>query len=426
MNESLVKYLWFFGNFLNNIVETVDKNKLQIIQRGTLNNDAGPDVFNAKIKLNQTIWAGNIEFHLKSSDWNKHKHQFDKAYNNVILHVVYENDKEIFKENGDKIEVLEIKKFVSPEILKQYEAWINSKNPIPCHKELPKTDSFIFENWKNRLLVERIIRKTAFIENHLEKSKNNWEQIFFILLVKSFGFNTNTLPFELLAKSIDFKLFEKYKNQPKIIEALLFGQAGLLNENFHDEHPRWLKKEYEFLQKKHQLTPINQELWKFLRTRPKNFPTIRLFQLSVVLSHFDKLFSPVIQSHQLQELTSLFSLNFHSSYWDNHYKFDESSTKTIKNLGKNAVESLIINFIIPFKFYYANTIDNETEKETTLAIYEKLQAEKNTIINTWKTNNIQVKNAYDSQALIELKTQYCDKKNCLRCAIGSNFIKTFC
>lgn len=423
MNEEFLYYIWQFRLFNNKSLLTTDNEPLTIIHPGHRNYHAGPDFSEAKIKIGSTIWAGNVEIHTKSSDWVRHNHQKDKAYSNIILHVVYEDDAQVnLSESQAKLSTLELRDCIKPNLFRTYSALIDNANWIPCEKQIQQVDDFKFKTSLHRLLVERLEKKTGEIASVLSQNKNNWEETFYQITAKNFGLKINVTPFELLAKSLPLKVIAKHKNNLSQIEALIFGQAGFLLSSFKDAYPNQLKKEYAFLQKKYGLEPIGVHLWKFLRLRPASFPTIRLAQFSRLLFQSTHLFSKILSANQVAELVSLFRVET-SAYWKDHYRFDMLSENRQKRFGMNAINILIINSIIPTLFHYGTNKNDHSFKDKAFRFLEQLPAEKNAIITTWGEVRYRAQNAFESQALIELKNTYCEHKKCLNCAIGHEIIK---
>ena len=305
MKEDLLHYVWRYQRFDFSDLKTTEGEPVQIQQIGEHNLHAGPDFTNARIKIGDTLWAGNVEMHLKSSDWLKHNHSADKAYKNVILHVVLNEDETIRRETGERIPCIELKKLIPNKLSKVYLKLLNNEQWIPCQHHFYKVKEMTKMLWLDRLLVERLERKTAYVEELLEKNKNNWEETFYQIIARNFGFKTNAEPFEQLARSLPLITLAKHKNNLMQIEALLFGQAGLLEKDFEDEYPNKLKKEYLFLQKKHSLNPVQNESWKFLRMRPASFPTIRIAQFAQLIFSSVHLFSKILVAKNVEELEHL-------------------------------------------------------------------------------------------------------------------------
>ena len=419
MTEELLHFIWKYQLFTKQL-KTVSGELINVIHPGILNSNAGPDFFNAKIKIGETIWAGNIEIHVKSSDFIKHQHLTDKSYQNLILHVVYENDN---KDTDFNFPIVEIRNFFSNRIAEIYHQFLQSKTWIPCENNLKNVSELNITSWLQRLAIERIARKSKETEQLLQQFNNDWEQVFFIQLAKAFGFKVNTAAFELWAKSRPYQLLLKHRNNSLQTEALIFGQAGFLEDDFlNDSYFIALKNEYVFLSTKYQLKPIDKHLWKFLRLRPQNFPTIRLAQFSAIIKKQHNLFSAFIEADNLQSILKIFNINV-SEYWENHFEFGKISKKIKKPLGKSSAEILIVNTIVPILFAYAKYSDRETLKEKAIEILEKIKPEKNNIINNWMDLSIKPRSALESQALLELKNEYCSQKKCLNCSIGNAILK---
>ncbi|MEA3505591.1 MAG: DUF2851 family protein [Bacteroidota bacterium] len=420
MHESFLHYIWKYRLLKNDLI-TTDNQEVKIIATGNHNSDSGPDFLTSKVKIGNTLWAGNVEIHINTSDWVKHKHHKDKSYSNIILHVVYNNDKELPSPNNN-IPTIEIKRNISLDLYNIYIDLINNKQWIPCATLAGEIDYFIWEKWKERLTIERLERKSEEIATLLNYHNNSWETAFYISLAKNFGLKVNSVPFELLAKSLPLKYLAKHKNSLLQIEALLFGQAGFLNNDFEDGYPKALKMEYQHLKNKFSLTPINTELWKFLRLRPANFPTLRISQFARLIHTSQQLFSYILEFSTANELRSMFLVKA-SEYWNNHYTFDKASEKKEKYLGDNAIDLIIINTVAPYIFHYGQVKDNAFYKEKVPELLNSIPAENNNIIRKWNKIGIKTNSAFQSQALIELKKNYCTPKKCLSCPIGKQIIK---
>jgi len=417
MNERLLHYIWKLQYFNKNELTTADAEQLQIIHPGNFNTNQGPDFLDAKIKIGNTIWAGNIELHIRSSDWKSHKHSDDKNYNNVILHVVWQHDVNL----DLPFSTLELQSRVSKLLLNKYDELMNTDSFIACEKMIGQVNDITWSSWKERLLIERLQNKSQLIFNYLNENNNHWEETFWWLLAKNFGIKVNSDAFEKIARSLPVNILAKHKNQIHQTEALLFGQAGLLENNFTEDYPQLLKREYRFLKAKYQLKPINISL-HFLRMRPSNFPSIRLAQLSMLVHQSLHLFSKVKESNSLKEVKGFLDITA-NDYWHYHYVFEESSSFKIKNLGTQMVNNILINTVVPVLFAYGHHHHENKYKDKALQWLEQIPTESNTITNGYTKLNISNKNAFDSQSLIQLKNEYCNKKRCLDCAIGNKIIK---
>lgn len=422
IREDLLHFVWKYKRFDFSNLSTTSGETVRVIDFGKHNLQDGPDFLTAKIQIGATTWAGNVEMHLRSSDWNKHKHQHDPAYKNVILHVVLEEDEKIRRESGEPIPCLEIKKLIPKGIATKYQKILHNEYWIPCQHFFNDVNELTLTMWLERLLVERLEDKTASLKTLLDKNKQDWEETFYQALGKNFGVKTNADPFLQLTQSLSLKTLLKHKNSLLQIEALLFGQSGLLEEEKEDAYPQKLREEYKFLQKKYSLTPVNAVQWKFMRMRPANFPTIRIAQFATLLFQTVHLFSKILVVKNVKEIENMFELKL-SNYWQDHYVFDKPSTKRKKSLGKTAVHLLIINTIAPFLFLYGMEKQEEKFKELALKILEETAPEKNSIIKKWNELGVDAASAFQSQALLQLKNKYCSEKRCLECSIGNQILK---
>src|SRR5665213_363851 len=333
--EDFLHYVWKFRLFDRTQLRTNDGDELEIYSAGMHNSDSGPDFQNGRVRIGGTTWAGNIEVHLSSSDWQKHGHSTDNAYDNVILHVVYRDDQPLVLTNGRRVPTLELQNRIPDDLYARYHNLVfGNQTVIPCEASIASVDSLTLHNWLTRVLVERLEKRSAAVIAALNLNRGDWEETFYQFLAANFGFKTNALPFELLAKSLPQNILAKHKNSPAQIEALIFGQAGFLTDNLNDNYPLKLKKEYEFLRKKYNLTPVDAHLWKFMRLRPQNFPTIRLAQFAALVVQSNHLFSKVLETKDAANLRNLFTEIKVNKYWDDHYRFDVISAPSPKNLGQ--------------------------------------------------------------------------------------------
>jgi hypothetical protein len=421
MQEDFIHFLWKFKKFDVLNVKTIDSKVLHILDVGQHNFNSGPDFFNAKIKIGEQLWAGNVELHLKSSDWYTHHHETDKAYDNVILHVVWDHDAEIFRKDKSIVPTLELKNFVPNQLLKNYHQLFSSKKQwIPCENNFAEVDDFIFNHWKERLYIERLERKSQQIDTLLHQTRQHWEEVLFRMLFRNFGLKVNADAFESVAKSIDFSIVRKLQSNPIELEALFLGQAGLLDQAIEDGYFGQLQQTYKYLSQKFSLHNTAVAPVQFFRLRPSNFPTIRLVQLAQLYSKHYNLFSNVMAFNNLNDFYKLFEVGV-SEFWKTHYTFQSVSKSSEKRLTKSFIDLLLINTIIPIKYCYKHQKGNfETEEIFDLA--NSIKAEDNTIIKKFNSLKPIVKSAMDSQALLQLKNNYCDAKKCLHCAIGNALI----
>ena len=423
MTERLLQFIWQFQYFNKHelSLEGEEKEQFYIIDPGRYNTHQGPDFLEARIKIGQAVWVGHIEIHIRSSDWEKHEHQLDRNYDNVILHVVWENDKNM---PGSRVPVFSLQDRIPKFLLQQYEELMKSLSFIPCGQKISTIHELIWCNWKEKLLVGRLQRKTAMIESYLQQCNMHWEEVFWWMIAKNFGITVNAEAFEAMARSIPVNLLSKHKNQLNQLEALLFGQTGmLLGKKFTEAYPRMLQREYKFYQKKYKLKPIHEPV-HLLRMRPVNFPTIRLAQLAVLINESAHLFSQIKETETVAELKKMLDVTA-NDYWHYHYLFDEETIFQPKKLGSQMAENIIINTMVPMVFAYGYFHKEQVYKDKAIRWLESINAEKNAIITRFDQCGIYNKTAFDSQAVIELKSQYCDQRRCLDCGVGNALLKGF-
>ncbi|WP_430971757.1 DUF2851 family protein [Sunxiuqinia rutila] len=420
MNEAFLQFIWKHRLFTAGNLKTEDGEVVEVVHPGQPNTDAGPDFFNTRVKIGETTWAGNVEIHQKASDWYLHQHEKDAAYDNVVLHVVRENNVEVKTSAGEEVPSLVLQ---YPSYLEEnYQKLLKSDRWIACADRFHEIDPMALQIWFHGLMVERLQQKTRAIVDQLTLNKNDWNETFYQFLARNFGLKTNALPFELLARALPVQTLAKHKNDLFQLEALLFGTAGLLNEQLlGDDYFLALRKEYGFLYKKYRLKPIEAHLWKFLRLRPVNFPTVRLAQFAALVHHSSALFSNLVEKDNLHDIRELFRVQA-SGYWDTHYRFNKESGNRPKLLGDTAFQNILINTVVPFLFVYGEYHNRQYLKDRALQFLEKLPAESNSIISNWKELGVSVRSAFDSQALIQLKNSYCTPKRCLQCHLGVKLV----
>jgi hypothetical protein len=423
MHEKFLHYIWLYKLYNQSNLQTCCGQSVEVIHPGFSNNNDGADFFNAKVKLNGILWAGNIEVHKNASDWYVHQHHKNKNYDNVILHVVDCFDKETLSSSGENIPVLVLE--YQPMVYEQYDRFLTGSHWLRCADRLNLVKEIEFRMWLQRLLVERLENKMNTVVRILESTKYNWDEALYQMLLRGFGFGINGDAFELLAKSLPLKIILKYSNDIELVEALLLGQAGFLEHPFDDEYMTSMNKHYVFLKNKHQLKPIGNHLWCFLRLRPTNFPAIRISQLAQLLVKQKGCFGAMLDKEKLIEIMQMLSVDV-SGYWDTHYMPDKSSKKIKKKLGGTSKKLLIINALIPFLFVRARILGSDELENKVLTWLSELSPERNSIIETWKKYEIIPKSAGDSQALIYLSNYYCKLKKCLQCKIGHQLMVINC
>ncbi|MCC6601544.1 MAG: DUF2851 family protein, partial [Crocinitomicaceae bacterium] len=432
MKEDFLHYIWRFRLFTTAELKTVQGEKIIIHHPGIYNTDGGPDFLNARITIGNTRWVGHIEIHVRAGDWHRHRHTHDPHYKNVILHAVFENDASIYLNQPGDLAVLDLSAYYEPAVLDRYESWMSNRQWIPCASSIGNIDSVVLISWKDRLVTERLESRTLGIIKRLEKNEGSWPETFYQLLARNFGFKTNSDAFEMLAESLPMKILSRHSGDPFQVEALFFGQAGLLNGRFVHDYPGTLQKEYSFLSKKYGLTPLNPAIWNFARMRPANFPPRRLSQLSALLCKPEHLFSTVLETDDMEALVRLLCAAA-SDFWTKNYRFVYANeTEKIQlslypatekilvspKPGTASVENIVINTIVPVLVAYGKLRDEERYIEKALRLLEKCAAEENAIVKKWKRLGIEATTALDSQALLQLYHSYCGAKKCLECRIG--------
>ncbi|MGL4292379.1 MAG: DUF2851 family protein [Bacteroidales bacterium] len=419
--EQLLHHIWKYGLFGQKELTTTSGDLFEVIDAGIYNPNAGPDFFNAKIRCGKTIWAGNVEIHQSSSDWYQHRHHTDKAYDSVILNVVTRHDSEIYRTNGEKINQFVMQ--VPDRVMDDY-AFLQDHSPdvIPCGFRLSEINGLLLDDWKTALGMERILNKSNRVKQLVDRYAGNWEEAFYILLTRSFGTGINSEPFERLARSLPFSFLLKHIDSLLQTEAFLFGQAGFL-ESDTIEHPYYklLQREYALLRVKFRLTPLDRSVWRLSRMRPSAFPQVRIACLAQLLHRSPRLFSVFIACRSLKELKKLFELELHA-FWENHYLFDQVSVEKNKGLGFQTVESILINTLVPFLFAYAERMDETEPEERGIAFLEEMLPENNVYVRRWREHGMKVRNAFESQAVIQLQKEYCEQKKCLYCRIGHQLL----
>lgn len=422
LSEDLIHFIWKTKRFDYQKLNTSDGHEVIILDWGNHNHNSGPDFSNGKIKINDTTWAGNIEMHISSSDWNKHKHTGDAAYDNVILHVVWEHDIDILDINEKPIPTLVISKYVDRNLINKYIDLMQNQLSIPCEKLIGNVDLTRMNLWIHNILIERLETKTIYLRKLLQSTANDWNQVFFIALAKYMGLKVNSEPFEQLARSFDINILWKNNNSLLSLEAILFGQAGMLHSDSGDEYYLELRNEYQHLSKKYNIQPIEIVSWKFARMRPANFPTIRIAQLASLIYHHGSVFSKIISTDGIDKIYKMLKVS-PSEYWNDHYRFNKESQHKLKPIGDNLIQIVIINVVAPLSFLYGKEFGSEEYQEKSIKYLEDTKPEINKITKLYKSLGIKADSAYFSQGLIQLKTQYCDKKKCMQCQIGNQILR---
>ena len=422
MKEDFLHYVWQYKKFDFSNLKTVREESLHIINVGSYLQQTGPDFFNAQVHIDNQKWAGNIEIHIKSSDWYLHHHERDSNYDNVILHVVWEHDAPIFRKDNSEIPTLVLKNYVLKDVFENYQSLVAPKSWIYCENQIASVDEFIIENWKERLFFERIGRKSIPIQKLLTESNQDWEAVLFCMLAKNFGLNTNGDIFLKMAQSFPFSIIRKERFEAENLEALFFGIADLIPLQPEDNYAKDLRKRFDYITQKYQLQNIVLEPLQFFKHRPDNFPTIRLAQFAMLYHKQQNLFSKIIDVKKLEDFYSIFNIET-NEYWQTHYQLDNESVKKKKKISKLFIDLIVINTIIPVQFAYANSLGKEIS-ETIIETMCEIAPEKNSITEKFKRFKVKSNNAFDTQSLLQLKNEYCNAGKCLHCSIGIQLLKS--
>ena len=446
--EQLLHYVWKHKLFPLKPLTTTDGQTLEIIDTGLHNPDAGPDFFNAKIKVNGVLWVGNVEIHLKTSDWYLHHHNQNKVYDTVILHVASDIDSNVYRSNGEAIPQMEL--HFPPYLWDNYVELIKTAHYPACYRLIHRLPKILLHSWMDTLRVERFEQKTAQIKERLERCNYDWEGTFFLTLARNFGFATNSDVFELWAKTIPLGAVNKHRDDLFQIEAIFFGQSGLLKDYMLEENPSMLSepwdepwgklnepsanqthifsyperlwKEYAYLRHKFDLQASENLHWKLLRLRPANFPHIRIAQLAKLYYTRQRLLSQLLEAETIEAIRKLLRVDT-SPYWNTHYTFKEEAPFLTKTLSNSSIDLLIINTVVPFLYAYGKHKEKESLINRASQFLEEIKAENNFITRMWSECGLTAEHAGDSQALIQLKKNYCDPKKCLFCRIGYEYFK---
>lgn len=421
VTEAFLHYLWQYRliNFKN--LRTDNGLEIEVVTPGQYNSGAGPDFFNARLRIDGTLWAGNVEIHIHASDWKRHNHHNDDSYDSCILHVVYENDSATMRMNGTSIPAIEIKNKFPSWLWDNYLKLIGTRGWISCQHRIMETDDSTWSTTIDRMIYERLEHRQKQILIALNGNKGDWEECFYQHLSRNFGFQLNALPFEMLARSLPLRIIRKERDCITDIEALLFGQAGMLNDTFNEEYPIQLQDVYRHLSNKYSLRSNSFSTWKLLRLRPVNFPALRISQLSALMFRHPIIFGEITSAKSLDNIISVFKVQS-SEYWNTHYHFNNSSSYKNKKLGTDSINNILINTCIPFIYTWGKYIGDLEVSERALSFLKQLPAEDNHLLKRWREVGVKVQSAVDSQALIQLKMMHCSEKKCLTCSIGKSLI----
>ncbi len=423
MQEQLLHFIWYRKLFNQEGLKTTQDQPVEIVQTGIPNHDQGPDFLQSRIRIDDQLWAGHVEIHVRSSEWYMHLHDKDTHYSNVILHVVWQEDQPVLDVSGDRIPCIELAGRVDHELLERYTHLMNNEEWVPCASSLSSVPDITRTSWLERLMTERLESKTDLITKILEQCKGDWEQAFFVVLSRQLGAPANSDSMENLAMKIPLTMLRKHGDRIDQIEAMLFGVAGMLTKELGPGYPTMLRKEFEFLKNKYGLQPMPALRWKFMRMRPVHFPTIRIAQLSIMIAHTPQFITLLTELTSPVQWMQRFMVVPENDYWKDHYHFKNTSTPSGKRLGKDTAVYLIINLVAPFLFIYGKMQGLPMLKEKALSFLTELPSEKNAIIEGWKLCGWTAENAGQTQAMLHLKKNYCGMRRCLHCAIGLKVLK---
>lgn len=418
--EQLLHYVWKYRLYPRDALVTTDGCRVEVIDPGEQNPHAGPDFFNAKVRIGEVMWAGNVEIHDSSADWYLHGHHLDPVYNSVVLHLSGRVNREVVNQKGESVPQTVLP--LTEKVRNNADYLLHSDHPLPCRDFIAGMDQRLVRSWLDDLSLERLERKCDEIYNHLKRFNHSWDEVFYVILTRNFGFGLNSPPFESLALSLPFNYILRHNDDLQMVEALLFGQAGLLEDpGVKDSYYRRLQSDYRFLSNKYGLRCLEGFLFSKMRIRPYSFPHVRIAQLASLLQHAGRLFSTVLETENPVRMTELFRYE-PSEYWSTHYTFGKESPKTNKSLGAASLEILLINTVAPILFAYGKQTDREQFCDRGFQLLHFLKPERNAIVETFRELGIQPANASDSQALIQLRKEYCDRKKCLYCRIGHSLL----
>lgn len=424
MSESFLHYLWQFQYFDKNDLRTASGEPVQVFYPGIRNTHAGPDFSNARIKIGDMEWVGSVEVHIHSSGWMEHKHHTDSAYENVVLHVVWKNDKPVERNDGTLLPAIELQDRVDDQMLLKYKRLVSSPQAVACSGTFREVSDVVKLSMLDKATSQRLELKAMQILEMQAMNNNDWEETSYQLISRNFGFKVNGEPFSQLAKALPYKFLLKHSDKLIQLESLLFGQAGFLEDTWADEYYNLLQREYQLLGRKYSLMEqrMNKAQWRFLRLRPSNFPTVRLAQLASLICKQRSVFSRILEAETYKQLKDLFSVQ-QSVYWQKHYRFFKSAKEAVPSLGESSIENIVINSVVPLLVAYGRSRDEQQFVDRAVNILQQIPGEVNTVTKQWMLLNLPAKTAFDSQGLIELFNNFCQKRRCLECAIGSVLVK---
>ncbi len=420
MNELFLIYLWE-QKLLRFPLTVTDGQPIEILFPGIRNNDAGPDFTQARIRIGNTVWAGSVEMHINASDWYRHNHDSDPAYENVILHVVYSEDKKVYDKARNSLPTLEVRGRFDDYLLLNYRRFSDSRAWLPCGRLTSAIQRFTWLSWLDRMATERLEEKTKAVLELAAVTSFDWDETFWRLLLANLGFKVNQESFERLSQNLPFSLMLRHADQLLQLEAMLLGVAGLLEREFEEEYPKKLKDEYKFLKSKYKLNTLPPSIWKFMRMRPANFPSLRMAQAAMLVHRYGRLFSRILDENP-GKLHALFSVEA-GAYWNTHYRPSESSTFKVKKIGDDAINLILINTVSRALFAWGHAYQSEEKKDKAMMLLEALAPENNNLTKRFDLAGVRATNALHTQALLHLHRRYCTPRHCLECRIGNLLIR---
>lgn len=415
--EKLMQYVWKHRLWRSEDMVTNTGKKVRVVDPGLLNTDAGPDFFNAKIEIDGHMWVGNVEMHYRATDWKRHRHDSDKAYDSVILHVVAKDDAPVRRSNGELIPQLVLE--VSPQFNADYASLVGATIEVPCATKIKQVPHLTIVEWVEGLAFERLHGKVERIHQLLDSFNGSWEDVCYVTLARNFGFGINNDAFERLARRTPLRLLGKHSDSVLQIEALLFGQAGMLDAQKPgmDSYYNQLCTEYAFLSNKFQLTPMEKESWKLFRIRPQNFPYRRIVMLAQFIEGGFRMMNRILEAEGEKEMRALFEVEL-SGYWTKHYTFGKPNERATATLSRSSIDIILINTVAPLLYAYGELTGNYEMTDKAIKLLEDLRAENNSIVSHFVAYGIDCPDALTSQALVQLKREYCDARKCIYCKIG--------
>lgn len=422
-NEDLLQLIWQHKLIQPAPLITTSGQEIFILKTGDFNKDAGPDFFNARIRVNDIELVGSVEIHIKTSDWIKHGHQYNKGYNTIILHVVYEHDANIPQNLEHNVEVLELKPLIADKTFEIYEQLLATRDRLPCSGQLHRVNDLKFVSWMQRMAIERLEEKVKRLEQIFAESKGDYTQVLYTSLLRNFGFKVNAIPFELIARHLPLKILLKHADNLLQLESLLLGVSGLLDNQYHDKYIQTLQNEFEFLKTKYHLQPLQKEIFKFSKLRPANFPNLRLAQFATLFHNASAIITQPQAVASLVQLKTALKIKT-QGYWKNHYTLGGKLLEKELALGDSSIENIIINTFAPFFFFYSKKMGDASFSELAMDVLMKCSFESNTKTRLFDAKKELLKNSADSQAIINLHDNYCMKKRCLHCGIAMELLKT--